>query len=195
MLDHNIGYIQITVFGETTATDFHNQLSALMGQNPVGIVLDLRDNGGGYLDAGIAVASEFIDHGVIVTEQYGANSNTPNLPHQATAGGLATKIPLVVLVNAYSASASEIVAGAIQVDGRGKLVGVGTYGKGTVQIWYPLSDGGTARISIAKWLLPNGANLDKIGLTPDVVVQMTQADYNAGKDPQLDAAIQLLLKP
>jgi len=194
MLDHNIGYIQITVFGETTATDFHNQLSALMSQNPSSLILDLRYNGGGYLDAGIAVASEFIDTGVIVTEQYGANSNIPNAPHQAIKGGLATKIPLVVLVNAYSASASEIVAGAIQVDGRGKLVGVGTYGKGTVQVWYPLSDGGTARISIAKWLLPNGANLDKKGLTPDVVVDMTQADYTAGKDPQLDAAVQLLLK-
>ena len=195
MLGNNIGYIQITVFGETTATDFHNQLSTLMAQNPVGIVLDMRDNGGGYLDTGIAVASEFIDHGVVVTEQYGANSNTPNIPHPATTGGLATNIPLVVLVNENTASASEIVSGAIQEDGRGKLVGVTTYGKGTVQDWYPLSDGGTARITIARWLLPNGDSVDKKGLTPDVVVQMTQADYNAGKDPQLDAAVQLLLKP
>ena len=195
MLDHNIAYIQITVFGDTTASDFQTQLSALMAQNPSGIILDLRDNTGGYLDAGIAVASEFIDHGVIVTEQYGANSKIPNLPHQAIAGGLATNIPLVVIVNEYTASASEIVSGAIQVDGRGKLVGVGTYGKGTVQDWYPLSDGGTARISIARWLLPNGDNLDKKGLTPDVIVQMTQDDFNAGKDPQLDAAVQLLLNP
>jgi len=195
MLDNKIGYIQISIFGDTTAIDFHNQLGALMAQNPVGLVLDLRYNGGGYLDAGIAVASEFIDHGVITTEQYGANSKIPNVPHQATPGGLATKIPLVVLVNEYSASASEIVSGAIQVDGRGKLVGVGTYGKGTVQDWYPLNDGGTARISIARWLLPNGDNLDKKGLTPDVVVPLTQADVTAGKDPQLDAAVQLLLKP
>jgi len=195
MLDNKIGYIQITVFGDTTAKDFHDQLSALMAQNPVGIVLDLRDNGGGYLDAGIAVASEFIDHGVIVTEHYGANSNTPDVPHQATTGGLATNIPLVVLVNENTASASEIVSGAIQEDGRGKLVGVTTYGKGTVQDWFPLSDGGTARITITRWLLPKGDTIDKKGLTPDVVVQMTQADYNAGKDPQLDAAVQLLLKP
>jgi carboxyl-terminal processing protease len=192
MLDNNIAYIQITVFGDTTASDFHNQLSQLMAQNPSGIILDLRDNGGGYLDTGIAVASEFIDHGVIVTEQNGDGTKTP---HDATPGGLATTLPLVVLVNGNTASASEIVSGAIQDDGRGKLVGVLTYGKGSVQNYFPLSDGGLARITIAKWLTPSGRTIDKIGLTPDVVVTMTQADVTAGRDPQLDAAVQLLLHP
>ncbi|MCX6035420.1 MAG: S41 family peptidase [Chloroflexi bacterium] len=192
MLDNKIGYIQITVFGDTTSTDFHNQLSQLMAQNPSGIILDLRDNGGGYLDAGIAVASEFIDHGVIVIEQYGDGTRDP---HNATPGGLATTIPLVVLVNGNTASASEIVSGAVQDNGRGKLVGELTYGKGSVQNWIPLSDGGTARITIAKWLTPNGRTIDKIGLTPDVVVTMTQADVTAGRDLQLDAAVQLLLHP
>jgi len=192
MLANNIAYIQITQFGSDTATKFHDQLSQLMAQNPSGIILDLRDNPGGYLDAGIAVASEFIDHGVIVTEQYGDGTKTPN---NATPGGLATTIPLVVLVNGNSASASEIVAGAIQDDGRGKLVGEVTYGKGSVQIYYPLSDNGTARITIAKWLTPNGHTIDKIGLTPDVVVTLTQADATAKRDPQLDAAMQLLLHP
>jgi carboxyl-terminal processing protease len=180
------------VFGDTTASDFHNQLSQLMAHNPSGIILDLRDNGGGYLDAGIAVASEFIDHGVIVTEQYGDGTKTP---HDATPGGLATTIPMVVLVNGNTASASEIVSGVIQDEGRGKLVGVLTYGKGSVQNWIPLSDGGTARITIAKWLTPNGRTIDKIGLTPDVVVPMNQADVTARRDPQLDAAVQLLLHP
>jgi carboxyl-terminal processing protease len=192
MLDNNIAYIQITVFGETTASDFHDQLSTLMAQNPAGLILDLRDNGGGYLDTGIAVASEFIDHGVIVSEQYGDGTKDP---HNATSGGLATTIPMVVLVNGNTASASEIVAGAIQDDGRGKLVGVLTYGKGSVQNWLPLSDGGTARITIAKWLTPTGRAIDKIGLTPEVVVTMTQDDYTAGRDPQLEAAVQLLLNP
>ena len=192
MLDNNIAYIQITVFGDNTASNFHDQLSQLMAQNPSGMILDLRDNGGGYLDAGIAIASEFIDHGVIVTEQYGDGTKDP---HNATPGGLATTIPLVVLVNGNTASASEIVSGAIQDDGRGKLVGVLTYGKGSVQNWIPLSDGGTARITIAKWLTPNGRTIDKIGLTPEVVVTMTQDDYTAGRDPQLDAAVQLLLNP
>ncbi len=192
MLEDNIAYIQISIFGDTTARDFHDQLSALMAQNPSGIILDLRDNGGGYLDAGIAVASEFIDHGVIVTEQYGDGTQDPR---DAIPGGLATAIPLVVLVNGNTASASEIVAGAIQDVERGKLVGVLTYGKGSVQNWIPLSDGGTARITIAKWLTPLGRTIDKIGLTPEVIVEMTQDDYTAGRDPQLDAAVQILLNP
>ena len=192
MLDNNIGYIQITIFGETTAQDFKDQLTALMAKNPAGIILDLRDNGGGYLDAGISVASQFIDHGVIVSEKYGDGTQTP---HQAIPGGVALTVPLVVLVNENTASASEIVSGAIQDDGRGKLVGVTTYGKGTVQNWIPLSDGGTARITIARWLTPNGNTIDKKGLTPDQVVTMTAADYTAGKDPQLDAAVKLLTTP
>jgi carboxyl-terminal processing protease len=192
MLDNKIGYIQVTVFGDTTASDFHTQLGQLMAQNPVGIILDLRNNGGGYLDAGIAVASEFIDHGVIVTEQ---NEDGSKTAHDAIPGGLATKIPLVVLVNGNTASASEIVSGAIQDDGRGKLVGELTYGKGSVQTYYPLSDGGLARITVAKWLTPSGRAIDKIGLTPDVVVTLTQADVTAGTDPQLDAAVQQLLNP
>jgi carboxyl-terminal processing protease len=167
-------------------------LGLLMAQDPAGIILDLRDNGGGYLYAGIAVASEFIDHGVIVTEQYSDGTRDPN---NATSDGLATKLPLVVLVNGNTASASEIVAGAIQDDARGKLVGELTYGKGSVQNWLPLSDGGTARITIAKWLTPNGRTIDKVGLTPDEVVKLTQEDVTAKRDPQLDAAVQLLLHP
>jgi carboxyl-terminal processing protease len=192
MLDNKIAYIQITVFGTNTASDFHTQLSQLMAQNPAGMILDLRDNGGGYLDAGISIASEFIDHGVIVTEQFGDGTKAP---HEASPGGLATTIPLVVLVNGNTASASEIVSGAIQDDGRGKLVGELTYGKGSVQNWIPLTDGGTARITIAKWLTPNGRTIDKKGLTPDLVVPLTQEDFTAGRDPQLDAAVQLLLHP
>ncbi len=192
ILDNNIAYIQITVFGDTTADDFKTQLSALLAKNPAGLILDLRDNGGGLLDAGISVASQFIDHGLIVTEKYGDGTTTP---HDALSGGLATSIPLVVLVNENTASASEIVSGAIQDDARGKLVGVTTYGKGSVQNWIPLSDGGTARITIAHWLTPLGRTIEKKGLIPDIVVAMTQADITAGKDPQLDAAVQALLHP
>ena len=192
MQDNNIAYIQVTVFGDTTTSDFHNQLSQLMAQNPSGIILDLRDNGGGYLNSGVSVASEFIDSGVILYEQSGDGNRTE---YPAVSGGLATTIPLVVLVNGNTASASEIVSGAIQDVGRGQLVGVLTYGKGSVQNWIPLSDGGTARITIAKWLTPNGRTIDKIGLTPDVVVTMTQDDTIAGRDPQLEAALQLLLHP
>ncbi len=193
MLDNNIGYIQLTVFGDTSAKDFHDQLAALMAKNPKGLVLDLRDNGGGLLDAAISIASEFIDHGDIVSEKYGDGHI---VPHPATSGGLALKIPLVVLVNKNTASASEIVSGAIQDDGRGKLVGTVTYGKGTVQNWIPLSgDQGAVAITIARWLTPNGNTIDKKGLTPDVAVTMTADDVKAGRDPQLDAAVKLLTTP
>jgi carboxyl-terminal processing protease len=192
MLANNIAYIQITQFGETAASDFHTQLSQLMAQNPAGLVLDLRNNPGGYLTDAIAIASEFIDHGVIVSEK---NSDGSKTPYNATSGGLATSIPMVVLVNGNSASASEIVSGAIQDDGRGKLVGELTYGKGSVQEYFPLNDGGLARITVAKWLTPNGRTIDKIGLTPDQVVALTQADITAGLDPQLDAALKLLPHP
>jgi carboxyl-terminal processing protease len=192
MLDNKIAYVQIGTFGESTASDLHNQLAALMVQNPKGLILDLRDNGGGYLDTAISVASEFISSGVIVTERSGDGTEKP---YNAIPGGLATNIPMVVLVNGYSASASEIVAGALQDTGRAKLIGETTYGKGSVQNWVPLSsDEGAVRVTIARWLTPNGRTIDKEGLTPDIVVAMTADDVKAGRDPQKDAAVQLLLK-
>ena len=189
----NIAYITLTTFGDTTSTDLRNTLKDLMAQKPVGLILDLRNNGGGYLQTAVDVASEFIDNGVILYEQYGdGNKDTYN----AEGGGLATNIPMVVLVNEGTASASEIVAGAIQDHGRGKLVGVTTYGKGSVQNWVPLSDNqGAIRVTIAKWLTPNGRTIHQLGLTPDLVVEMTDNDYNNGLDPQLDAAVNLLLNP
>ena len=195
MLDNNIGYIKISVFGESTTSDLHDQLGAIMAQNPKGLIIDLRDNTGGYLDAAITIASEFIPSGVIVYEQYGDGTKTP---YEAISGGLVTNpdLPLVVLVNGYSASASEILAGAIQDTGRGKLLGETTYGKGSVQTWTPLSDNeGAVRVTIARWLTPNGRTIDKKGLTPDIEVKMTTDDYTAGLDPQMDAAVQLLLQP
>ncbi len=192
MLDHQIGYIQVTVFGNSTAADFHDQLKALMENNPKGIILDLRDNTGGLVDAAVKVASEFIPEGVIVYEQSGDGTKQP---YYAESGGLATNpdIPVIVLVNGYTASASEIVSGALQDTGRAKLLGEKTYGKGTVQTWTPLTnDQGAVAITIARWLTPNGRTIDKEGLTPDILVTMTNEDYSAGRDPQLDAAIQQL---
>ncbi len=195
MLDNNIAYVQISTFGDSTANDLHTQLADLMAKNPKGLILDLRDNGGGYLDTAIAVASEFISSGPIVTEQSGDGTKTTSQAHK---GGLATdkSLPMIVLGNAYSASASEIVAGALQDTGRAKLLGETTYGKGSVQNWIPLSDNqGAVRITIAKWLTPNGRAIDKKGLTPDIVVPMTADDVKAGKDPQLDAAVKQLTSP
>ncbi|KAF0108253.1 MAG: carboxyl-terminal processing protease [Anaerolineaceae bacterium] len=195
MLEDNIGYIKIAIFGESTASNFHDQLGEIMAQNPRGLIIDLRDNTGGYLDAAIVIASEFIPSGdVVAYEQYGDGTKTP---FEAIPGGLATDpgLPVIVLVNGYSASASEIVAGAIQDTGRGKLLGETTYGKGSVQSWFPLSNNGAVPVTIARWLTPNGRTIDKLGLTPDVEVALTADDYAAGLDPQLEAAIQLLLNP
>jgi carboxyl-terminal processing protease len=164
-----------------------------MVQNPKGLILDLRYNSGGYLDAAIQVGSEFLPDGVVAFEEYGDGTrNTFNV----TGNGIATEIPMVVLVNEWSASASELVAGALQDRGRAQLVGVTTYGKGTVQNWIPLSDNeGAVRVTIARWLTPNGRNVTGTGLTPDIEVTIPDADAQAGIDTQLNRAIELLTQP
>jgi len=192
MLDGNIAYVKLTLFGEDTASNLHAQLQTLMAQNPEGIILDLRNNGGGLVTAAVSVASEFMNEGAILYEKYGDGSL---VDYPAETNGLAIGVPLVVLVNEGTASASEIVAGAIQDYGLGKLIGVTTYGKGSMQYWMPITDGGTERVTVAKWLTPNKRTIDKIGLTPDIVVERTVEDMTANLDPQLDAAVQMLLNP
>jgi len=192
MLENNIGYVQITTFGDKTTPELRAALEDLMAQNPDGLVIDLRNNGGGYLQTSVEVASEFIGDGVILYEQYGDGERTT---YRALDDGQATEIPLVVLVNEGTASASEIVAGAIQDYGRGQLIGVTTYGKGSVQNWVPLSnDQGAVRVTIAKWLTPDERTIQDTGLTPDVEVEISDEDRQADLDPQLDKAIEVLLQ-
>ncbi len=192
MLEGGVAYVKLNTFGDTTTSELKAQLKELLAQNPKGLILDLRNNGGGYLQTAVEVTSQFIAKGVIVSEKYGDGKSDK---YDALSGGLATEIPMVVLVNEGTASASEIVSGAIQDYGRGKLVGVTTYGKGSVQIWTPLSnDQGAVRITIAKWLTPKDRTIHKVGLTPEVVVEMTADDFKAGRDPQLDAAVKTLLE-
>ncbi|MCX6054896.1 MAG: S41 family peptidase [Chloroflexi bacterium] len=192
MLENNIGYVALTTFAESTADELKSTLTALLKEKPAGLILDLRYNSGGYVDTAIEVISQFIPEGVILIEQQGSGEK---INYSAISGGLATEIPLVVLVNEGSASASEITAGAIQDYGRGKLVGVTTYGKGSVQNWIPLeSEQGAIRVTIARWLTPKGRQINEIGLTPDFIVELTQADFDKGKDPQLEKAVELLLQ-
>ena len=192
MLENDIAYVKLNTFGDTTSRDLKEQLGALMDQNPKGLILDLRYNGGGYLQTAVEVASQFISKGVILYEQYGDGRKDS---YEAIPGGLALDIPMVVLINKGSASASEIVAGALQDTGRAQLVGETSYGKGSVQNWIPLQDDqGAVRVTIAKWLTPNGRTIHKLGLTPDVVVELTDEDAAAERDPQLDKAIELLSK-
>jgi len=190
---NNIAYIRLLAFGdENTIRDFREMLKKLLAEKPDGLILDLRNNGGGLLNSAIEITSEFIKDGIVAYEVYGDGRRET---FKASGKGLATEIPLIVLVNEGSASASEIVAGAIQDLGRGKLVGATTYGKGSVQVWNDLlNNQGAVRITVARWLTPNGRTIQGIGLTPDVEVQMSEEDYAAGKDPQLDKAIELLAK-
>ncbi|MDT8896739.1 S41 family peptidase [Thermanaerothrix sp. 4228-RoL] len=192
MLDQHIAYVRLFTFGEKTASDLRRTLTDLLDQKPVGIILDLRNNGGGYLNAAIDVSSEFIKDGVIMYEVYGDGRK---ISYRAKGNGIATDIPLVVVVNEGTASASEITAGAIQDYQQGKLVGTKTFGKGSVQSWTPLvNNEGAVRITIARWLTPQERQINGVGLTPDVEVPLTEEDLKAGRDPQLDRAIQLLLQ-
>jgi carboxyl-terminal processing protease len=190
MLLNGIAYMQITTFGDNTTKELTSTLKTLMAQNPKGLVLDLRDNGGGYLQTAVEVVSQFQGNGTVVYEQYGDGTKKP---YAVISGGMATKIPMVVLMNEGTASASEITAGALQDYGRAKLVGVVSYGKGSVQQWEPISNNeGAVRVTVARWLTPNGRQIDKHGLTPDVYVQRTADDRRSSRDPQLDLAVEVM---
>ncbi len=188
----NIGYIQIFTFAQDTRSELRKGIKDVLSQDVDGIIIDLRYNGGGYLQSAIDVASEFIPKGVILYEDYGDEEMQT---FEAIKGGKATDIPLVFLVNEGSASASEIVAGAIQDHERAPLVGVTTFGKGSVQNWIALSnEEGAVRVTIARWLTPDKRQIHEVGLEPDYVVEFTEEDYENEVDPQLDKAIEILLE-
>ncbi len=191
MLDKNVAYIRLYTFGDQTEPELRKYLQQLLPQKPAGLILDLRNNGGGYLDTAINVVSEFIKTpNVVMYEQYGDGTRNT---YTAKPNGLATDIPLVILVNEGTASASEITAGAIQDYTRGTLVGVKTYGKGSVQqITQLKDDGGAVRITVARWLTPKERQINGVGLEPDVVVPLTQDDITNKRDPQLDKAVEIL---
>jgi carboxyl-terminal processing protease len=191
LLEDGIGYVQMFTFGEETTDDLRRALREVLAQNPRGLILDLRGNGGGYLSTAIEVASEFIDEGVVLTERFGDGTEQV---YRARSGGTATEIPLAILINGGTASASEIVAGAVQDLGRGILVGTQSYGKGSVQNWIPLEDNqGAVRVTVARWYTPSGRLIADAGLEPDVVVDLSEADLQGDRDLQLEAAIEALL--
>jgi carboxyl-terminal processing protease len=190
MLDEDVAYVNLTTFGDKSTSELRSALKDLLAQKPVGLILDLRNNPGGELTTAIEVASEFIGDGVIMYEAYGDGRQDT---YTARKGGLATEVPLVVLINEGSASASEIVAGAIQDRQRGNLIGTTSFGKGSVQNWIPLKNNeGAVRVTIARWLTPNGRTIHEKGLEPDIAVEITEADIQAQRDPQLAKAVELL---
>jgi carboxyl-terminal processing protease len=188
ILEGDIGYIRLLSFGAQTADDLDRNLADLLRQDPNGLILDLRGNGGGFLHTAVDVASQFLSEGVVLSERFGDGQETI---YEVEGGGRATQIALVVLIDGGSASASEIVAGAIQDHDRGLLVGETSFGKGSVQNWIELNDNqGAVRVTIARWYTPDGRQIHEVGLTPDVEV-LAAEDGQA--DLQLNAAIELLL--
>lgn len=190
MLEGNIAYLQLYNFGDQTEQDLRDHLQDLLTQDPKGLILDLRGNPGGFLQTSVEVASEFIGDGVILYERFGDGTEQT---YEARRAGLATDIPLVVLVDQGTASASEIVAGAIQDHERGLLVGESTFGKGSVQQWIPLSENqGAVRVTIARWYTPDRQTFSETGLQPDVSVSLSDEDIQNENDPQLNRAIEIL---
>jgi len=192
--DNNIGYIEISRFDSNT-TELTKQATAELSSKGVkAVVLDLRNNPGGYLDAAVNVASEFVKSGTIVTEKPTSRTGKENKYSASGKGKLTdTNIPMVVLVNGGSASASEIVAGALQDNNRAILMGEKTFGKGSVQAIENLTGGASLRITIAHWFTPNGKNISKEGILPNTEIKLTEDDFKANKDPQLDKAIEYLI--
>ncbi len=190
-LDGDIFHLTVNQFNDHTKTEFQNAVQKILLERARGIILDLRGNGGGYLDISVDMLSELLPGEKVasIIKRRDAKQN-----ESVKTSGLSSlpDIPLVVLVNKGSASASEIVAGAVQDYKRGVIIGEKTFGKGSVQEISRLADGSNLRLTIAKWFTPLDRSIDDTGITPDKIVELTEADFKAEKDPQLDAAIQYL---
>ncbi|HUA09108.1 MAG TPA: S41 family peptidase [Candidatus Acidoferrales bacterium] len=190
MLPNDIGYIALTVFGKDTASELSAALDRLQKKGARAIILDLRNNGGGYLNAAVGVSSKFISAGPIVSvESRGSNITTLEANDTAI-----PPLPLVVLVNQFTASASEITSGAIQDSGVGTLIGQKTFGKGVVQTIYPLPDGSAVKITTARYLTPHNRDINHLGIKPDIVVAepRTSRFGDPKNDPQLRRAIEFV---
>jgi carboxyl-terminal processing protease len=193
MLENDIGYIQLFNFGENTSEDFVASLEDLQEQGAEGLILDLRGNGGGYLFTAVNVLSQFIEGQTpIIYQVYGDGTQDV---WETNPGGIALDIPLVLLVDGGSASASEITIGALQDLERATVIGTTTYGKGSVHYVLPLSnDNGAVQVTIAKWLTPNQRFIHEIGIEPDIVLEFDEEAYELdGTDNQLEKAIEIIL--
>lgn len=190
VVDNKIGYIKISRFADDTAELAKKAANELKQQNIKGVVLDLRGNPGGLLDASVAVASQWLDAGdQVVVEKRGSEVIKT---HLASGENPLKGVPTIVLIDEGSASASEILAGALKDNQAASLVGTDSYGKGSVQQLIPLNNGGVIKITIARWYTPNGRNIDKEGIAPDKKIDRSISDIKNDKDPQLDAALKQL---
>ncbi|MDE1974899.1 MAG: S41 family peptidase [Patescibacteria group bacterium] len=188
------GIFVITLYSFTAQSPdlFRNALRQFVQSGDHKLVLDLRGNPGGYLEAAVDMASWFLPAGsVVVTEDFGKNGS-PQIYRSRGYDIFNNNLDMVILVNGGTASAAEILSGALEEHGVAKLVGDKTFGKGVVQELVPITDDTSLKVTVARWLTPDGHNLQHDGLDPDYPVTMTTADQTAGKDPQMDKAVQLL---
>lgn len=195
--DKGIAYFKIGRFTEASydiwISQWDENVQEIVNSGVDKMILDLRGNPGGFFDAAIYAGDDFLRDGFVISKQKDANGNIKD--YDSTNGGDLLDIELVVLINSGSASASEILSGAFQQSGRATLIGEETFGKGTAQRVYDLEDGSSLHLTILKWLLPDGSNIERDNaITPDIEVELTNDDFIAGNDPQLNKAIEVLNK-
>lgn len=191
-LGNGIFYIALYSFSENSPDLFRGALRQFVESGDSKLILDLRGNPGGYLDAAIDMASWFLPSGdVVVQEDYGPGK-TPTIYRSKGYDIFNNGLKFVILVDSGSASASEILSGALSEQGKATLIGEKTFGKGSVQELVPITSDTSLKVTVARWLTPNGISISKQGIMPQIVVDRTEADVEAGKDPQLDRAVQFL---
>jgi len=189
LIDGNIAYLQLYHFTEKADTDFTKTAIQILASGADKIILDLRNNPGGYLEVARDIAGFFLERGKVVTIESTGEKNTD---YKARGNPVFLDYPVVILINEGSASASEILAGALR-DNRGiELIGQPSFGKGSVQQLEELTGGSSLKVTTAKWLTPKGETISEVGLKPDIEVEFTEEDYEAEKDPQLEKAIEVI---
>lgn len=186
---NNIAYIQISHFSEETWKDFQDIVHVVLRANPNGLIIDLRNNPGGYLDTAVNVAGYWISKDVVTISR---DAQDKEIKYRSSGRGELSHLDTIVLVNEGSASASEILAGALQDYKEGTVLGGQTFGKGSVQELESYRDGSALKITIARWYTPLGRSIHEEGITPDIEVEMTFEDYDLERDPQLDRALEIL---
>lgn len=189
--ENNIAYIRILQFNEDTRHIFNQYVDKIVKENVKGVVLDLRNNPGGFLDTAVYMASEWVDDGIIVSEKSEIGNGNE---HHTSGKHRLLDIKTVVLVNGGSASASEIVAGALQDYNKATIIGEKTFGKGSVQDFETFSDGSALKLTVAEWYTPNGQNINKEGIMPDIELEQDWTNEEIGEDEMIDKAIDIILE-
>lgn len=184
-----LAYLEISHFNGDTIDMLNKNMRHILAKNPHGLIIDVRSNPGGFLETAIVIASKWVEDGVIVSEKL---SDGSKIEHFAKGKAMLKDFKTVVLVNQGSASASEIVAGALQDYSKATIIGKKTFGKGSVQDLKKLKDGSSIKITIAKWLTPSGRSISEEGISPDIEIDLNKEDFDNDRDPQLDEAVKFL---